>query len=84
LECNGAGVVPPATLAEITLNGVNGRDVYYVSLVNGFNVPVQVRVLMAITHSVSFYFTCVCSVFVNIQFKKLKCENKVRKKLRFC
>ena len=43
LECNGAGGIPPVTLAEITLNGAGGLDFYDVSLVDGFNVPVQVR-----------------------------------------
>jgi hypothetical protein len=43
LECNGAGGVPPASLAEIRLNGDGGKDFYDVSLVDGFNVPIQVR-----------------------------------------
>ena len=43
MRCNGAGGVPPVTLAEITLNGAGGLDFYDVSLVDGFNVPVQVR-----------------------------------------
>jgi hypothetical protein len=43
LECNGAGGVPPATLAEVTLNGDAGKDFYDISLVDGFNVPMQVR-----------------------------------------
>jgi hypothetical protein len=43
LQCNGAGGIPPVTLAEITLNGAGGLDFYDVSLVDGFNVPVQVR-----------------------------------------
>jgi hypothetical protein len=43
LQCNGAGGVPPATLAEITLKGDGGKDFYDISLVDGFNVPVQVR-----------------------------------------
>jgi hypothetical protein len=43
LSCNGAGGVPPVTLAEITLNGAGGLDFYDVSLVDGFNVPAQVR-----------------------------------------
>nr|AGA16575.1 thaumatin-like protein 1 [Coptotermes formosanus] len=43
LSCNGAGGVPPVTLAEITLNGDSGLDFYDVSLVDGFNVPVQMR-----------------------------------------
>ena len=43
LQCNGAGGVPPVTLAEITLNGAGGKDFYDVSLVDGFNVPVKVR-----------------------------------------
>ena len=43
LQCNGAGGVPPATLAEIQLNRDGGKGFYDVSLVDGFNVPVQVR-----------------------------------------
>jgi hypothetical protein len=43
LQCRGAGGVPPATLAEVTLKGDRGQDFYDVSLVDGFNVPVQVR-----------------------------------------
>jgi len=42
LECNGAGGVPPVTLAEITLNGDGGKDFYDISLVDGFNVPARV------------------------------------------
>jgi len=43
LQCNGAGGVPPVTLAEVTLRGHGGLDYYDISLVDGFNVPVQVR-----------------------------------------
>jgi hypothetical protein len=43
LECNGAGGVRPVTLADITLNGAGGLGFYDVSLVDGFNVPMQVR-----------------------------------------
>jgi hypothetical protein len=43
LQCNGAGGVPPVTLVEVTLRGSGGQDYYDVSLVDGFNVPVQVR-----------------------------------------
>ncbi|KAD7477426.1 hypothetical protein E3N88_00562 [Mikania micrantha] len=42
VECNGAGAIPPATLAEFTLSDANGRDFYDVSLVDGFNLPVSV------------------------------------------
>ncbi|KAF7134559.1 hypothetical protein RHSIM_Rhsim08G0032900 [Rhododendron simsii] len=42
IECNGACAVPPATLAEFTLNGANGLDFYDVSLVDGFNLPMLV------------------------------------------
>jgi hypothetical protein len=49
LQCNGAGGVPPVTLAEITLNGAGGNDFYDVSLVDGFNVPVQVRRFLGYT-----------------------------------
>ena len=40
LQCNGAGGVPPASLAEFTLNGAGGNDFYDISYVDGFNVPV--------------------------------------------
>ncbi|KAI7756781.1 hypothetical protein M8C21_014452, partial [Ambrosia artemisiifolia] len=42
VECNGRGAVPPATLAEFTLNGANGLDFYDVSLVDGYNLPMMV------------------------------------------
>jgi Thaumatin family len=40
LQCNGAGGVPPASLAEFTLSGGGGNDFYDISYVDGFNVPV--------------------------------------------
>jgi len=40
LNCNGAGGDPPATLAEITLDGANGDDFYDISLVDGYNLPI--------------------------------------------
>jgi len=39
LMCNGAGGVPPATLAEFTLGDL---DYYDVSLVDGYNVPLSI------------------------------------------
>ncbi|CAH9147013.1 unnamed protein product [Cuscuta epithymum] len=42
LACNGAGAIPPATLAEFTLGGYQGQDFYDVSLVDGFNLPISV------------------------------------------
>jgi hypothetical protein len=42
LQCNGAGGVPPATLAEFTLGGTTGNDFYDVSFVDGFNVPMTI------------------------------------------
>src|SRR5260370_19012561 len=42
LQCNGAGGVPPATLAEFTLRGTTGNDFYDVSFVDGFNVPMTI------------------------------------------
>ncbi|KAJ3667168.1 hypothetical protein Zmor_002569 [Zophobas morio] len=47
LECNGAGGVPPASLAEITLKGHGGLDYYDVSLVDGFNIMVAIEPLGA-------------------------------------
>lgn len=42
LECSGAGAIPPASLAEFTLNGADGLDFYDVSLVDGYNLPMLV------------------------------------------
>ncbi|OMO83560.1 Thaumatin [Corchorus olitorius] len=42
LECAGAGAIPPASLAEFTLNGAGGLDFYDVSLVDGYNLPMMV------------------------------------------
>ncbi|KAH7853208.1 hypothetical protein Vadar_034799 [Vaccinium darrowii] len=42
IECCGNGPASPITLFEITLDGPNGYDSYDVSLVNGFNVPMNV------------------------------------------
>ncbi|XP_027113674.2 pathogenesis-related thaumatin-like protein 3.5 [Coffea arabica] len=40
LRCNGAGGVPPATLAEFSLD--NPKDFYDISLVDGFNIPISI------------------------------------------
>ncbi|KAG0564040.1 hypothetical protein KC19_8G078300 [Ceratodon purpureus] len=45
LKCNGAGGTPPASLAEITLNGANNDDFYDVSLVDGYNLPIAMTPL---------------------------------------
>ncbi len=42
LQCNGAGGVPPASLAEFNLGGSAGTDFYDVSFVDGFNVPITI------------------------------------------
>ncbi|KAI8004971.1 hypothetical protein LOK49_LG08G00261 [Camellia lanceoleosa] len=42
LECSGGHPAPPATLAEFTLDGSGGLDVYGVSLVDGHNLPMLV------------------------------------------
>ena len=41
LQCNGAGGIPPVTLAEITFDAYGGQDFYDVSLVDGYNVKVS-------------------------------------------
>ncbi|KAM7523111.1 hypothetical protein LguiA_013013 [Lonicera macranthoides] len=41
IPCNGAGGVPPATLAEFTL-GSQGQDTFDVSNVDGFNLPLSI------------------------------------------
>ncbi|XP_052201296.1 pathogenesis-related protein 5-like isoform X2 [Diospyros lotus] len=42
LQCTGGGA-PPVTLVEFTLNGVDNKDFYDVSLVDGYNVGMGVR-----------------------------------------
>ncbi|KAK1370323.1 thaumatin-like protein 1 [Heracleum sosnowskyi] len=42
VECNGAGALPPATLAEFTL-GSGSQDFYDVSLVDGYNVAMIIE-----------------------------------------
>ncbi|GKU90111.1 hypothetical protein SLEP1_g4151 [Rubroshorea leprosula] len=42
VECSGSGAVPPATLAEFTLNGAGGMDFFDLSLVDGYNLAMQV------------------------------------------
>ncbi|XP_044020753.1 pathogenesis-related protein 5-like [Aphidius gifuensis] len=41
IQCNGAGGVPPASLAEVTLKGADGLDFYDISLVDGYNLPIR-------------------------------------------
>ncbi|XP_044020752.1 thaumatin-like protein 1b [Aphidius gifuensis] len=43
IQCNGAGGVPPASLAEVTLKGADGLDFYDISLVDGFNLPLKME-----------------------------------------
>ncbi|CAH9056702.1 unnamed protein product [Cuscuta europaea] len=42
IACAGGGAIPPATLAEFTLNGDQGLDFYDVSLVDGYNLPMLI------------------------------------------
>lgn len=46
LQCNGAGGRPPVSLAEFTLNApsIGGTDIYDISLVDGYNVPMVIHV----------------------------------------
>ncbi|CAM8904404.1 unnamed protein product [Rhodiola kirilowii] len=43
VECNDIGATPPVTLAEFTLSNSNGLDFYDVSLVDGYNVPMEIE-----------------------------------------
>nr|XP_016468246.1 PREDICTED: pathogenesis-related protein 5-like isoform X1 [Nicotiana tabacum] len=43
IECNGAGAIPPATLAEFTIFSGTKQDFYDVSLVDGYNLPMAVQ-----------------------------------------
>ncbi|XP_057973176.1 thaumatin-like protein 1b [Malania oleifera] len=42
VECKGQNALPPATLAEFTLDGADGLDFFDVSLVDGYNLPMLV------------------------------------------
>ncbi|KAF3956505.1 hypothetical protein CMV_018372 [Castanea mollissima] len=42
VECAGNNALPPATLAEFKLDGYGGLDFFYVSLVDGYNLPMLV------------------------------------------
>ena len=42
VECAGGNPAPPITLAEFDFNGTAGLNVYDISLVGGFNLPVKV------------------------------------------
>jgi len=41
IKCNGAGGVPPVSLAEMKFSGSDGLDFYDVSLVDGYNLPIR-------------------------------------------
>ncbi|XP_058735958.1 thaumatin-like protein [Vicia villosa] len=41
LSCSGSGR-PPTTLVEFTLNAGNNQDFYDISVIQGFNVPLQI------------------------------------------
>ncbi|TKY70336.1 Thaumatin protein 1 [Spatholobus suberectus] len=43
IECAGNNAASPVTLVEFTLNGTGGLDLYGVSLVYGFNLPVRIE-----------------------------------------
>ncbi|CAH1988685.1 unnamed protein product [Acanthoscelides obtectus] len=49
LQCAGAGGVPPATLAEVTLKGDAGKDFYDISLVDGYNIKMSVSINTKLT-----------------------------------
>ncbi|KAJ8899788.1 hypothetical protein K2173_019488 [Erythroxylum novogranatense] len=42
IQCNGKGAIPPASLAEFTLNGDQRKDFYDLSLVDGYNLPLSI------------------------------------------
>jgi len=42
IECAGANPAPPVTLVEFDFNGTGQINLYYINLVEGFNLPVRV------------------------------------------
>ncbi|KAF6209722.1 hypothetical protein GE061_015471 [Apolygus lucorum] len=57
IQCNGAGGFPPHSLVEITF-GVRGLDFYDVSLVEGFNVPIQIEPTDGFRKTIGGRFDC--------------------------
>jgi len=58
IQCNGAGGNPPATLAEITFRGYGGIDYYDISVVDGFNVPMQMAPIPGTIGEAASGYTC--------------------------
>nr|CAD7463425.1 unnamed protein product [Timema tahoe] len=75
LQCAGAGGVPPVSLAEFTLNGYGGVDYYDLSLVDGFNVPVQV---IPLTKSVDPNNKYGCGSATCTAYLNNNCPNELR------
>ena len=69
-KCNGAGGIPPATLAEITFDGYGGLDYYDVSLVDGYNVKMAMSPKPGTYQSGSGTYYCTragCNSDLNVQ-----------------
>ncbi|KAL4565129.1 hypothetical protein LXL04_029214 [Taraxacum kok-saghyz] len=45
IDCNGSGYMPPATFVEFTINRTHGSDLYDVSIVDGYNLPILVEAI---------------------------------------
>nr|CAD7574661.1 unnamed protein product [Timema californicum] len=75
LQCAGAGGVPPVSLAEFTLNGYGGVDYYDLSLVDGYNVPVQV---IPLTKSVDPNNKYSCGSATCTAYLNNNCPNELR------
>lgn len=58
LHCNGAGGVPPATLAEIQFDGYGGKDYYDVSLVDGYNLKMTMAPVRGTFHKGHGHYDC--------------------------
>ncbi|XP_060849449.1 uncharacterized protein LOC132928653 [Rhopalosiphum padi] len=58
LQCNGAGGVPPVSLAEMTFTGAGGLDFYDVSLVDGYNLPMRMLPTTHFTSSKKGKYDC--------------------------
>lgn len=58
IQCNGAGGVPPVSLAEVTLKGAGGLDYYDVSLVDGYNLPIKMEPTGGYTGSGGGQYDC--------------------------
>ncbi|KAH8551320.1 thaumatin [Umbelopsis sp. PMI_123] len=76
-NCGTSGAVSPATLAEFLFNGANNQDYYDVSLVDGFNLPMDIVPIGGQTSSSNQYQ---CGTPKALSFPACPSANQVKDK----